>query len=79
MWKETVHVSGPGGCFQIDHTYGETPMVYLPSEQDWLRIAPPWALDQWPLLRDELDQWCKKEGILLVIDPTGRHQALGLC
>jgi hypothetical protein len=78
-WKEYIEVKGPGGCFAIEHTYGKAPKAYLPSPQDWQRIAPLWAIDLWPVLHDELSAWCGEQGITLEIDPSGRHQALGRC
>jgi hypothetical protein len=78
-WKEYIEVQGPGGCFAIEHTYSEQPTAYLPSQQDWQRIAPSWAIDLWPVLHDELTAWCGNQGISVEIDPPGRHQALGRC
>ncbi len=72
-------MTGPGGCFAIDHMYGKTPTVYLPSEEDWQGIAPTWGKDLWPILRSELEEWSGRQGIKLEIDPPNRHQALGRC
>jgi hypothetical protein len=34
--------------------------VYLPTEEAWGDRAPGWAKDLWPVLHDELQEWCQK-------------------
>jgi len=44
--------------------------AYLPPESAWQQKAPAWAHDLWPVLRSELEAWCKANGAKFVIDET---------
>ena len=58
-WGEFLVVQGPGGSFALDHPMG-IPSVYLPTEEEYRQKAPSWAVDLWDVLRDELEQYCRK-------------------
>lgn len=68
-WKEELVVSGPGGSFVLEHPMG-VPTVYLPTELEWRKRAPDWALGLWSELRSQLESWCSKNDIQLQIEDT---------
>jgi hypothetical protein len=61
-WKEELIVTGPGGSFTLEHPMGKR-SVYLPDEHGWVRNAPPWCANLWPILYSELQTYCTQEGI----------------
>ena len=67
-WKEELVVTGPGGSLVRYFPMG-VPAAVLPSEERWASVAPDWASGRWPLLKDELEHWCRKEGVHFEIDP----------
>jgi hypothetical protein len=66
-WKEELVVTGPGGSFVIEMPMGVL-SVYLPAEAAWAEKAPSWALNLWPVLRAELEDWCQKANAKLFVD-----------
>jgi hypothetical protein len=68
-WKEELVCTGPGGSFILEFPMG-VPSAYLPTEEEWARRSPVWAKDLWPVLRAELEQWCKENKAMFYIDPT---------
>lgn len=66
-WKEEVLVSGVGGSFVLDLTMGVM-TAYLPNEENWKQNGPVWARELWPVLRDELEDWCRANNAQLIID-----------
>lgn len=68
-WKEELVVIGPGGSFILELPMGVL-NACLPTEQVWPTVAPDWAIDLWPVLKAELEQWCAANGAVLQIDPN---------
>jgi hypothetical protein len=58
-WKEELVVEGPGGSFILDLPMGIL-SAYLPTEAAWPSKAPAWAAALWPVLKTELEEWCRK-------------------
>jgi hypothetical protein len=70
-WKEELVVSAAEGSFTLALAMG-IPTAYLPASADWSREAPEWARSLWPILRDELEDWCRNNGTQLIIgEPAG--------
>jgi len=65
-WKEELVVTGPGGSFVLELPMGIL-RAYLPTEASWHRKAPDWASDLWPILRSELEDWCRASNAQFVI------------
>lgn len=70
-WKEELVVTGPGEAFVLELPMGAL-SAYLPTEAAWRGRAPPWAVDLWPILRDELEQWCRNNNAGVFLDETAR-------
>jgi hypothetical protein len=68
-WKEEMVVTGPGGQFTLYFPMGN-PTAVLPTEEAWPRLAPAWAIDLWPELKAELEQWCAANKVRLELDPA---------
>lgn len=68
-WKEELVVIGPGGSFVLELPMGLL-SAYLPTEATWPTKAPAWAADLWPVLRSELEEWCRASKADLIIDET---------
>lgn len=68
-WKEELVVTGPDGGFLLELPMGIL-SAYLPTEAAWKRTAPRWASDLWPILKTELEEWCRNNNALLNIDET---------
>lgn len=68
-WKEELVVSGPGGRFVLELPMGVL-SAYLPTEEEWRSRAPDWAKDLWPVLRDELERWCRDNHAALHIEAS---------
>lgn len=68
-WKEELVVTGPGGAFVLELSMGIL-SAYLPTEAVWRRTAPDWASNLWPMLKAELEEWCRCNNALLTIDET---------
>jgi hypothetical protein len=68
-WKEELVVTGPGGTFILELPMGIL-SAYLPTEQAWRDKAPTWAVDLWPELKIELEQWCQENKARFYIDET---------
>jgi len=65
-WKERLVVTGPGGAFELDLPMGIL-SAHLPSAVAWAETAPDWARDLWPVLHEELTQWCLDHGADLYV------------
>jgi hypothetical protein len=65
-WKERLVVTGPGGAFELDLPMGIL-SAHLPSAVTWAETAPDWARDLWPVLHEELTQWCLDHGADLYV------------
>jgi hypothetical protein len=57
-WKEELVVTGIGGTFVLELTMGVL-SAHLPTESRWNEVATDWALNLWPTLKTELEDWCK--------------------
>jgi hypothetical protein len=68
-WKEELVVRGPGGAFVLELPMGIL-SAYLPTEAAWREKAPEWAVDLWPVLKAELEEWCRDNQARLHIDET---------
>jgi hypothetical protein len=68
-WKEELVCTGEGGSFVLELTMG-TLGAYLPTEEAWKLKSPPWSRDLWPVLKTELEAWCKEHRAKFVIDET---------
>ncbi|MBC6982660.1 hypothetical protein H8B08_12980 [Caulobacter sp. 17J80-11] len=68
-WKEELVVTGPGGSFVLELPMGVL-SAYLPTEQAWRGKAPDWAIDLWPELKNDLEQWCRENHAQFIIDET---------
>lgn len=66
-WKEELVCSSERGSFVLVFAMGK-PTVYLPSEQRWAKLGPAWAKGEWPNLRDQLQAWCDRGSVDLVVD-----------
>lgn len=70
-WKEELVVSASEGSFTLVLAMG-IPTAYLPARADWLREGPEWAHSLWPVLRDELEEWCCRNGTQFIVgEPAG--------
>lgn len=67
QWKETLACRGPGGSFALELTMG-APGVYLPPKEEWELRGPSWAHAMWPVLKQDLEQWCAKNELPLYIE-----------
>lgn len=68
-WKEELAVTGPGGSFALELAMGRL-TAYLPTEEAFRLKAPEWARELWPLLHDELRQWCRENDAGFVVDAS---------
>lgn len=68
-WKEELVVSGPGGSFVLELPMGIL-SAYLPTEATWRSKAPAWAADLWPVLKVELEHWCRANDAGFHIEET---------
>ncbi|WP_146051357.1 hypothetical protein [Agrobacterium rosae] len=68
-WKEELAVSGSGGSFVLEMPIGVL-SVYLLTEEEWVRRGPDWARSLWPILKQELEEWCHECNAELRVDPT---------
>ena len=66
-WKEELVCSCQSGDFILEMTMG-TLSVFLPTKEIWEANAPEWAKPHWGDLHIQLEEWCKKEKIPLVIE-----------
>ena len=62
-------VTGPGGRFVLELPMGVL-SAYLPTESAWIKKAPAWSRELWPVLRVELEAWCKENGAQFFIEET---------
>jgi hypothetical protein len=69
-WKEELVCSCALGTFVLDMPMGVI-SVYLPTEEHWKEVAPPWALELWSTLYQQLHAWCETQKIPLQLDATG--------
>ena len=68
-WKEELFCKGATGEFVLELSMGVL-SAYLPTEDSWKEKAPIWARELWPVLRDELAEWCEVNKANFFIDPT---------
>lgn len=68
-WKEELVVSCAQGAFVLEMPMGKL-SVYLPTEISFLRFAPHWAREMWPVLKAELEAWCDASNAVLFIVPN---------
>ena len=68
QWKEEMVVTGPGGHFTLYFPIG-VPTAILPTQDVWPDVAPAWAIDLWPQLKAELEQWCGENNVRFELDP----------
>ena len=54
-YKELLDVSCPHGSFTLMFTWGVS-TVYLPSKEEWVKISPVWAKNEWDDLHLNLAQ-----------------------
>ena len=70
-WKEELVCTGAGGTFVLELSMGRL-SAFLPTEDAWQKKAPTWARGLWPVLKLELEFWCKASKADLVIDESAR-------
>ncbi|MCH8498603.1 MAG: hypothetical protein LAT63_08995 [Marinobacter sp.] len=68
-WKEELVVTGDGGQFILELPMGVL-SAYLPTESAWEAKSPEWARNQYVELKQELEEWCKKNKAKFYIDET---------
>jgi len=68
-WKEELVVTGSGGSFVLELPMGVL-SAYLPTETEWERRAPEWARMLWPVLKQELEDWCADNKAQFHIDAS---------
>ena len=68
-WKEQLVVTSKNGSFVLELPMGVL-SAYLPTQDVWREIAPLWAKDNWPELRQDLEVWCKQNNAKFIIDAT---------
>jgi hypothetical protein len=68
-WKEELVVTGAGGALVLEMPMGVL-SIYLPTEATWRQKAPTWAAGLWPVLRAELEDWCRKEKIQFFVEES---------
>lgn len=68
-WKEELFVSSKDGSFVLELTMGVL-AAYLPTQDVWQEIAPVWAKNNWPELKQELEIWCQDNKAKFIIDAT---------
>ncbi len=68
-WKEDLVCIGSGGSFVLELSMGIM-TAYLPTEDAWRDKAPVWAKDLWPVLHDELQDWCRHNKANFIVDAT---------
>lgn len=66
-WKEELVCTGPGGSFVLELPMGIL-TAYLPTEEAWRDKAPAWAKGLWPVLHDELQEWCRRNKANFIVD-----------
>lgn len=71
QWKEELVCTGPGGTFILELPMGKLTAI-LPTEEKWRECSPLWARGLWPVLRDELECWCKANKARFVVDESAR-------
>ena len=70
-WKEELVVSGPGGSFILELPMGVL-SACLPTENIWVGKAPVWAKGLWPVIKEELEVWCKENNAKFIIDKSAK-------
>ena len=66
-WKEELVCTGAGGSFVLELPMGRL-TACLPTETAWKDKAPAWAHDLWPVLKVELEAWCRSNRAQFVLD-----------
>jgi len=67
-WKEELVCAGPAGRLVFELTMG-VPTVYFPTEEAWVKQAPPWAQSRRDEILAALRAWCGSR-TPVVIDAT---------
>ena len=62
-------VTGSGGTFVLELPMGVL-SAYLPTEDEWRRRGPGWAISLWPHLKAELEAWCHENNARIYIDAS---------
>jgi len=62
-------VTASGGSFVLELPMGVL-TAYLPTEEEWKRRGPEWAITFWPTLKAELEEWCLENDAQFVVDPS---------
>ena len=70
-WKEELVVAGAEGSFILELPMGVL-SAYLPTENIWREKAPVWAKELWPVLKEELEVWCKENNAKFIVDKTAK-------
>lgn len=68
-WKEELVCTAAGGSFILELPMGVLTAL-LPTELEWKEKAPEWAGDLWPVLKLELEAWCKENKAQFFIDQS---------
>lgn len=50
--------------------------VYLPTKVEWEQRAPEWAQSLWVELKQELEGWCRENGVQFHVDPFAKVYSL---
>ncbi|WP_291778736.1 hypothetical protein [Luteibacter sp.] len=66
-WKEELVCTAPGGSFVLTLDMGIL-TAHLPTEAIWVGKAPDWAKSLWPVLHEELTEWCLTSGADIFLD-----------
>ena len=64
-WKEELVITSPEGSLVIEMTMG-IPSVYFPSEVEWEKQAPLWAISRRGEILAAVMTWCSREQVPLV-------------
>ena len=64
-WKEELVITSPEGSLVIEMTMG-IPSVYFPTEAEWEKQAPPWAISRRAEMLAAVTTWCSREQVPLL-------------
>lgn len=59
-------ISGPDGALVIEMPMG-IPTVYFPTEFEWEKQAPLWAVSRRPEILAAVTTWCSHEQVALTL------------
>jgi len=63
-WKEELVITSPEGALVIEMTMGVA-NVYFPTESEWEKQAPTWAMNRRPEILAAVTNWCSREQVPL--------------